>query len=169
MTTTARETKGISPWLAALLFTLLVPTPMGVGIPWLITRWQMQPPLAGFESGRWIGGIMILVGAALLLSAIAWFAHEGVKPYPPIERVVTTGPYAYTRNPMYGGVVLIMIGQGLLFGSRGEFIYGVCWLVAFYIFEWTIDDPFIIKRMGKSYEDYCRDVPGWIPRRPKRR
>src|SRR5262245_53565429 len=160
---------GVNPWVAALLFTLLVPTPMGVGIPYLITRWQMQPPLTGFEAGRWLGILMIVVGAASLLSAIYWFAREGVKPYPPIERVITTGPYAWTRNPMYGGVVFVMIGQGLLFGSLGEVIYGVCWLIAFYVFELYIDDPFITKRMGKAYEDYCAEVPGWIPRRPRRK
>jgi protein-S-isoprenylcysteine O-methyltransferase Ste14 len=163
------DNKGVSPVVAAMLFTVLVPLPMGVGIPFLITRWQMQPPLTGFEAGRWLGVLMIVIGAVLLLSAIAWFAYEGVKPYPPIERVITTGPYAYTRNPMYGGVVLIMVGQGLLFGSLGTVVYGVGWLITFYVFEWTIDDPFIVKRMGTTYEDYCRDVPGWIPRRPKRR
>ncbi len=163
------QRKGLSPTAAALVFTLLVPIPMAVGIPYLITRWRMQPPLTGFEAGRWIGVAMIVVGAMSLLSAIAWFALEGVKPYPPIERVVTSGPYAYTRNPMYGGVVFVMVGQGLLFGSLGVVVYGICWLIAFYIFEWTIDDPFIVKRMGKTYEDYCRDVPGWIPRRPRRR
>jgi protein-S-isoprenylcysteine O-methyltransferase Ste14 len=161
--------RGLSPTTAAIVFTLLVPAPMAVGIPYLITRWQMQPPLSGFEAGRWLGVVMIAVGAASLLSAIAWFAREGVKPYPPIERVITTGPYAYTRNPMYGGVVLVMVGQGLLFGSLGTVIYGIGWLIAFYVFEWTIDDPFIVKRMGKTYEEYCRDVPGWIPRRPRRR
>ena len=163
------ERKELHPVTAAILFTLLVPVPMAVGIPFLITRWRMEAALTGFEPGRWLGALMIAVGAASLLSAIAWFAHEGVKPYPPIERVITTGPYAYTRNPMYGGVVLVMIGQGLLFGSLGAVIYGVGWLIAFYVFEWTIDDPFITKRMGQTYVDYCNDVPGWIPRRPRRR
>jgi protein-S-isoprenylcysteine O-methyltransferase Ste14 len=111
---------------------------------------------------------MIVMGAAWLLSAIAWFAHQGVKPYPPIERVITTGPYAYSRNPMHGGVVMAMIGQGLLFGSRAGVIYGICWLAAFLVFERTIDDPFIVKRMGKTYEDYLQSVPGWIPRRRRR-
>jgi protein-S-isoprenylcysteine O-methyltransferase Ste14 len=154
--------------VAAIVFTLLVPFPMACVIPWLITRWQFQPPLLGVEAGRWAGAIMIVMGAAWLLSAIAWFAYEGVKPYPPIERVITTGPYAYSRNPMYGGVVMVMIGQGLLFGSRAGVIYGICWLVAFLVFERTIDDPFIIKRMGKTYEDYLQSVPGWIPRRRRR-
>ena len=160
--------KGLHPTLAAIIVTLLVPFTMAGVIPWLMTRWQMQPALFGFEAGRWIGAVMIIFGAVWLLSAIAWFAHEGVKPYPPIERVIATGPYAYSRNPMYGGVVMVMIGQGLLFGSRAVAIYGVCWLAAFLIFERTIDDPFIIKRMGKPYEDYLKSVPGWIPRRPRR-
>jgi protein-S-isoprenylcysteine O-methyltransferase Ste14 len=159
----------LSPKAAAVAFTLLVPTPMAVGVPYLITRWQMQPSLTGFAADRWIGVLMIAIGAISLLLAIAWLAKEGVKPYPPIERVITSGPYAYTRNPMYGGVVLVMVGQGLLFGSLGAVVYGICWLIAFYVFELTIDDPFIVKRMGKTYEDYCRDVPGWIPRRPRPR
>ena len=159
----------LHPVTAAIVFTLCVPTPMAGVIPWLITRWQMQPAFLGIEVLRWLGAVMIVVGVPMLLSAIAWFAKEGVKPYPPIERVITTGPYAYTRNPMYAGVVLIMMGQGLLFGSRAVFIYGVCWLIAFVVFEQTIDDPFITKRMGQAYVDYCNDVPGWIPRRPGRR
>src|SRR5262249_23529462 len=131
----------LHPVTAAILFTLFVPTPMAGVIPWLITRWQTQPPLFGLEAGRWIGALLIAVGLPILRSAIAWFAKEGVKPYPPIERVITTGPYAYTRNPMYGGVVLIMMGQGLLLGSRAVFLYGLGWLIAFVVFEWTIDDP----------------------------
>ena len=55
----------------------------------------------------------------------------------------------YTRNPMYTGVVFVMVGQGLLFGSRGEVIYGLCWFAFFHIFEVFLDDPFIVKRMGK--------------------
>lgn len=161
------DRKGVHPIAAAILFTLLVPGTMAAGVPWLMTRWQLQPALLGLEWGRWVGAAMIVFGAFWLLWAIAWFAKEGVKPYPPIERVITTGPYAYTRNPMYGGVVLVMLGQGLLFGSRGLVIYGVCWLIAFLIFERTIDDPFIVKRMGKEYEDYLKSVPGWMPRRPR--
>ena len=162
------EQKGLNPSVAAIVFTLLVPFTMAGVIPWLMTGFRFQPALLGIDAGRWVGAVMIVAGAAWLLWAIAWFAHEGVKPYPPIERVITTGPYAYSRNPMYGGVVMVMIGQGLLFGSRGVVIYGVCWLVAFMVFERTIDDPFIIKRMGRTYEEYVKSVPGWIPRRPRR-
>ena len=68
---------------------------------------------------------------------------------------------------MYTGVVFVMVGQGLLFGSRGEVIYGLCWFAFFHIFEVFLDDPFIVKRMGKTYEDYLRTVPQWIPRRPR--
>ena len=163
------EQKGLNPAVAAIVFTLLVPFTMAVVIPWLMTGFRFQPALLGIEAGRLVGALMIVTGATWLLWAIAWFAHEGVKPYPPIERVITTGPYAYSRNPMYGGVVTLMIGQGLLLGSRGVVIYGVCWLLGFVVFERTIDDPFIIRRMGKTYEDYMKSVPGWIPRRPRGR
>lgn len=163
------DQKGVSPPLAAIVFTLLVPVPAAGAIPWLMTRWQFRPALLGLDAGRWLGAAMVIAGGAWLLWAIVWFAHEGVKPYPPIGRVITTGPYAYSRNPMYAGVVMVMVGQGLLFGSGGVVLYGLFWLAAFLIFERMIDDPFIIKRMGRSYEDYLEAVPGWIPRRPRRR
>jgi protein-S-isoprenylcysteine O-methyltransferase Ste14 len=141
---------------------------MAVLVPWLITGWQLQPALFGFEAGRYLGVAMMGVGGPLLLVSVAWFAREGVRPYPPIERVVTTGPYAYTRNPMYVGVVMLMLGQGLWFGSLAAVLYALGWLTAFVIFVTTIDDPFIQKRIGPTYDDYVKSVPGWIPRRPKR-
>ena len=88
------EGGGLDPKVAAVVFTILVPAPMAGLIPWLITKWRFQPAFFGIEAGRWLGAIMIVVGAAALLTAIVWFAREGVKPYPPIERVITTGPYA---------------------------------------------------------------------------
>jgi protein-S-isoprenylcysteine O-methyltransferase Ste14 len=162
------ERKGPSPAVAAIVFFLLIPLPMAGVIPWWITRWQWQPPLLGIEAGRWLGAIAVALGAPLLVWSVVWLAREGVKPYPPIQRLVTNGPYAYTRNPMYLGVVMVMMGQGLLFGSRGVFIYGLCWLMAFQIFERTADDPFIRKHIGPPYDEYMKAVPGWIPRRPRR-
>jgi protein-S-isoprenylcysteine O-methyltransferase Ste14 len=163
------ERKGPSPTVAAIVFFLLIPLPMAGFIPWWMTRWQCRPPLFGIESGRWLGAIAVALGVPLLVSAVVWLAREGVKPYPPIQRLVTNGPYAYRRNPMYLGVVMVMIGQGLLFGSLGVFIYGMCWLAAFQIFELTADDPFIRKHIGPAYDEYMNAVPGWVPRRPRAR
>ncbi len=109
------ENRGLSPRMGTLIFTLLVPIPMTGVIPWWITRWRFERPWFGLDWSRGVGACMIVAGAALLLSALAWFAHQGVKPYPPIKRLITTGPYAYTRNPMYTGVILILSGQSLLF------------------------------------------------------
>jgi protein-S-isoprenylcysteine O-methyltransferase Ste14 len=161
------ENSGLSPVAGGIVFFLCVPTVMAGVIPWWMTRWQFQPPLLGVEDLRWLGAIMIALGAPLLVYAVAWLAHEGVHPYPPIKKLITNGPYAYTRNPMYLGVVMVMVGQGLLFGSRGVFIYGWCWFAAFWVFELTADDPFIRKHIGPAYDDYMRDVPGWIPRKPR--
>ncbi|OFW12504.1 MAG: hypothetical protein A3F69_05510 [Acidobacteria bacterium RIFCSPLOWO2_12_FULL_66_10] len=162
------ERRGLSPTAAGIAFFVCVPLVMAGVIPWWMTRWQFQPPLLDIDAGRWLGAIMIAIGLPLLISAIAWLAHEGVKPYPPIKRLITNGPFAYTRNPMYLGVVLVMTGQGLLLGSRGVFIYGLSWFTAFYIFEITIDDPFIRKHIGQPYDDYMKNVPCWIQRRPRR-
>jgi len=143
------ERRGLSPTAAGIAFFVCVPLVMAGVIPWWMTRWQFQPPLLDIDAGRWLGAIMIAIGLPLLISAIAWLAHEGVKPYPPIKRLITNGPFAYTRNPMYLGVVL-------------------SWFTAFYIFEITIDDPFIRKHIGQPYDDYMKNVPCWIPRRPRR-
>ena len=104
------------------------------------------------------------------LCLIMWSVHNFLKvrgtpvPFNPPPVLVTSGPYAYTRNPMLTGVFGILIGFGLLFGS-------VCLLVVFAplficINYWelkTIEEPELEKRLGNAYREYRQRTPMFFP------
>jgi protein-S-isoprenylcysteine O-methyltransferase Ste14 len=135
-------------------------------VPWLLTRWEAhdQPLVL-----KILGGLALASGAALVLETTARFALQGrgtPAPWAPPERFVERGSYRYVRSPMYLGVILLVVGQGLLLGR--EILYA--WAVAAWvIFEASLllwEEPGLRRRFGDDYEDYSRRVHRWLPTRP---
>ncbi len=107
------------------------------------------------------------VGLILLTACIAMFIRIGkgtLAPWSPTSRLICAGIYAHTRNPMITGVLAILLGESLVFHSAPIFI----WFIVFFIINTAYfhlsEEPGLIKRFGKKYLDYKRNVPRWIPR-----
>jgi len=85
-------------------------------------------------------------------------------PFNPPPQLVTTGPYAYVRNPMLTGVFALLFGFGVLLGSA-------CLLVVFtplfiFINVWelkAIEEPELLKRLGEDYIEYRKRTPMFFP------
>src|SRR5271167_3378017 len=124
--------KRASAILGSLIFLVVAPGTVAVYVPWTICRWRFAPPLVGFFPFRIVGALMIAAGLPVLLDSFARFAIQGLgtpAPIAPTQHLVVTGLYRYVRNPMYVAVLLLILGQGLLFGSIGMLKYGlVVWL-----------------------------------------
>ena len=89
--------RGIMPVVGSIMFLLAAPGLLGAFIPWYTTRWHMDEPLLGFEPVRWLGGALILVGAAVLLDSFARFALQGrgtPAPIYPTATLVVSAPTA---------------------------------------------------------------------------
>jgi protein-S-isoprenylcysteine O-methyltransferase Ste14 len=136
-------------------------------VPWLLTRWEAdEQPLAL----KILGGIVLAAGAALVLETTARFAFQGrgtPAPWAPPQRFVERGSYRFVRSPMYLGVLLLVVGQGLLLGREILFAWAA---VAWLIFELSLvvwEEPGLRRRFGASYDDYRRRVRRWIPTPPK--
>ncbi len=80
----------------------------------------------------------------------------------PPERLVATGPYACTRNPMYLGHLIFMTGLTLTFGSWLAALITVAVAVWFHI-RVLGDETKLIERLGRPYVDYLASVKRWIP------
>jgi protein-S-isoprenylcysteine O-methyltransferase Ste14 len=136
-------------------------------VPWLLTRWDADDQPVALKI---LGGIVLLMGAALVLETTARFAFQGrgtPAPWAPPERFVEHGSYRYVRSPMYLGVLLLVVGQALLLGREILFAWAV---VAWLIFELSLvtwEEPGLRRRFGASYDDYRRRVRRWIPTPPK--
>ena len=77
---------------------------------------------------------------------------------------MVTGLYRYVRNPMYVAVLGLIAGQALLFGNRDLLLYAAVVWMAFQIFVLLYEEPVLRKTYAAEYEEFCRNVPRWIPR-----
>ena len=136
-------------------------------VPWWITHWRLQPALLNVALLQWIGVVLLVIGAAIVLDSFARFALQGFgtpAPVLPTRHLVITGLYRYVRNPMYVGVAAAIFGQALLFGSRELLLYGAFVWLAFHLFVYFYEEPTLRRTFGEEYEAFCREVPRWIPR-----
>lgn len=81
------------------------------------------------------------------------------------RRLVTSGPYAYTRNPMILGYSLLPCGMGVMFRSLGMSTVIPLIVVVINVAVVKIwEEPDLEKRFGQKYLDYRRSTPFLIPR-----
>lgn len=80
----------------------------------------------------------------------------------PPERVVTTGPYAYTRNPMYLGHIIYLIGLTLTLTSFFAALIVIANAIWFHL-RVLGDEKRLPQLLGKPYIDYAGRVKRWIP------
>lgn len=80
------------------------------------------------------------------------------------EELVTGGIYAYMRNPMYIGIILVVTGQAFLLRSVVVLWWAAgCW-IGFHNRVVRDEEPHIAKKYGEEYTRYRATVPRWIHR-----
>jgi protein-S-isoprenylcysteine O-methyltransferase Ste14 len=153
--------------IKTLLFTIfLVMGVVTVGVPYLLlgSRWRLPMPIGNFH---WLGLLLIVAGALIYLWCAWEFTTRGKgtpAPIDPPRKVVTTGLYRYTRNPMYVGVSSVLFGEALFLQSGGLLIYAALVTVGFHLRVIYYEEPVLHKSFGASFDEYCRVVPRWLPR-----
>jgi len=149
-----------------LIFTILVPGTVTGIVPYaLVSRYPARLPvqLGLFRYGGWI---LVLVGAGMYLRCGWDFSIAGrgtPAPIAPPKELVVRGLYRYTRNPMYIGIITVLLGETVLTSSRVQFIYSVIVFTFFYLFVVYYEEPNLRRRFGEPYERYCATVPRWLP------
>ena len=76
----------------------------------------------------------------------------------------TSGPYAYTRNPLYLGTFIITIGFGIASGIWWLFAAGLVFILSIYLPVINVESEVLEKRLGEEYAEYARNVPLLFPR-----
>ena len=136
-------------------------------MPWWLTGWRFETPLAFWAPFRVLGALLTAAAAVVLISTFARFVTEGIgtpAPVAPTQHLVVGGLYRYVRNPMYLAVVTAIVGQALLFGQLNLLIYAAAVGVLMVAFASLYEEPTLLARFGAEYEAYRRAVPGWRPR-----
>jgi protein-S-isoprenylcysteine O-methyltransferase Ste14 len=138
-----------------------------VYLPWYLTRFRMGEPFLGWPGFRWIGTALIVLGLPVLLESWVRFVRRGLgtpAPVLPPERLVVSGFYRYVRNPMYVAVLVTLVGESLLLGSRSILVYAAIVATCCHWFVVLYEEPALRRRFGADYDDYCRRVHRWRPR-----
>ena len=160
-------TSTVGAVLGSFVFFWVAPGTIAGLVPYLLSRWRIQPPLLGVPAGRIVGGIVLAIGVAGLVECFGRFALKGhgtPAPIAPPENLVVSGFYRHVRNPMYVAVVCAIVGQALLFGSVMLLEYaGVVWLL-FHVFVLGYEEPTLRRQFGSSYAAYRANVRRWWPR-----
>lgn len=158
--------------LKNILFTVLVPGPFAVYLP---LRVILRPP--AIQSFDWRAGQItalfpLLIGATIYFWCLWDFAVSGRGTPAPIDapkRLVVRGLYRYIRNPMYLGVLLVIIGWAVLLQARQILIYGAMVWIGFHLFVILVEEPLLDVKFGAAYQRYCKEVGRWLPRWSRQR
>ncbi|MGA9348081.1 MAG: isoprenylcysteine carboxylmethyltransferase family protein [Anaerolineae bacterium] len=83
------------------------------------------------------------------------------------HRLVTHGPFAFVRHPMYLGIILASAG-GLLIYRTWTLLFTIVTFLGLVLRAWR-EEQALAAEFGERWEEYCWQVPGWIPRILRRR
>lgn len=113
--------------------------------------------------------ILFTGGLTLMIWTIKLFSKTGtgsLAPWNPINKLITTGPYAYVRNPMLLGVFLCLGAESILFQSLPLFYYLLIFIGINMLYFPLSEEKGLYKKYGEEYLEYKRNVPRFIPRLP---
>ena len=132
---------------------------VGVGLQYL---WSLG--LVAQPAGRWIGGALILAWLVLAGFAVGIFWRAGTTAHPTgeVKAFVIAGPYRFTRNPMYLGLLLLQGGFA--------FVLGNAWVLLLTVPSFVVLDRIVIPgeerhleaKYGAAYNDFRRHVRRWL-------
>lgn len=132
--------------------------------PVVTLLWEVGSNWNQFQPNLWFAPLMIWGYLQYRLCGRYRVKHGGGGPglETPPDRLVATGPYALTRNPMYLGHIIFLIGLALTLKS---------WLAAIITMITTIwfhtrvvgDEKKLIQTLGQPYVNYLASVKRWIP------
>lgn len=155
-------------FLKNLLFTILVP---GFVVGWVPHFFLMRRPAWPESLGvwHWVGSGIFAAGAGVYLHCVRHFARNHGTPAPIDEpkKLVHRGLYAWVRNPMYLGVLVIAAGEAVFWQRPVLGLYAVVLACAFHLFVVFYEEDNLRLRFGAEYSDYLNRVPRWLPRRPR--
>lgn len=129
-------------------------------VPLLLLRPAGQPPKA-------LGLALAAAGSAILLTCVRAFHVQGrgtLAPWDPPTKLVRTGLYRYSRNPMYVGVVTVLSGWAVSWPMARLWIYAVAIGLLFHLRIVLGEEPWLADTFGDEWTRYKRAVPRWLGR-----
>jgi protein-S-isoprenylcysteine O-methyltransferase Ste14 len=138
----------------------------GFLLGWLLDRYWHALPLARFGGSavESVGWGLLVVGIILVASGMLTFrrARTAIIPSHGASRLVTDGPYCYTRNPMYTGLTIASAGAAALIDSAWPLIMLPLVLIALVRLVISREEAYLSDAFGAEYVAYKARVRRWL-------
>lgn len=137
---------------------------------WALPSWlDFRVEAVGAARWRWIAAVPSVLGFAVALRCVWDFGRTGrgtPAPMAPPKRLVVVGFYRYVRNPIYVGALTGWAGLWVVFGhaSVRSIAIALAVLAGVFLFVKLYEEPTLRRKFGADYQEYCRNVPRWLPR-----
>lgn len=108
---------------------------------------------------------LVVLGTALSASSAVMFRRAGTELNPTSEtnrKLVTSGPFGFTRNPMYLGLVIVTLGVATWLGAWPMFLVPVAMFATANWVHIPFEEAKMHRQFGRAFDDYVRAVRRWL-------
>jgi protein-S-isoprenylcysteine O-methyltransferase Ste14 len=145
---------------------LLPPPVLALGLLLVCGCLMALIPLAPIPipAGRGIGALLVTLGLVAAYSGFSAFRKAGtpVRPGDQPTKLVASGPYRITRNPMYLGLEFVLSGVFFLTKSPFFLIPPIVFFFLINFLQIPFEENLMSERFGQSYAEYCSRVRRWL-------
>lgn len=133
-----------------------------IGISFLFKRiypaelWQGPARAAGLPLAI-SGFTLMFISARLFLKS-----ETNINPFQPALKLVTTGPYRFSRNPMYIGLSMIYAGLAIVWSNPWMLLSLAPLLFVIYFGVIVPEEIYLGKKFGNEYFEYKKSVRRWV-------
>jgi protein-S-isoprenylcysteine O-methyltransferase Ste14 len=134
----------------------------------LFLRYRPLLPWGSRRLDQWLdlfGIATALAGQGLRFAAIGYvyIRRGGLSGRIYADGLVTEGMFRHSRNPLYLGNILILLGLVIVFNNPWVYVIGVPFVLIVYALIVRAEEVFLLSRFGQPYADYCDKVNRWLP------
>ncbi|MDC8830654.1 methyltransferase family protein [Alteromonas gilva] len=117
---------------------------------------------------RPLGFVLFIAGGAIGITGVVAFRqhHTTVNPYSPhkASRLVDSGIFAYSRNPMYLGLVVAIVGFAFILREACGFLFALLTFIYLQRFQIIPEERTMRELFGEEFDDYCQRTKRWYGR-----
>lgn len=157
---------GAALWAKSLLNAVLFFGVFMLALPWLAHRVLPMGLAAPGPVRIAVAGALAAIGLAAWLYCLDTFSRRGKGTPLPVDaprHLVDTGLFARLRNPIMAGELLVIWAVALYVGSAGVALYAAAITGVAHLLVVYVEEPELRKRFGGEYDEYCANVPRWLP------
>jgi protein-S-isoprenylcysteine O-methyltransferase Ste14 len=141
------------PFLASIAMHFIVPFSLPEGI----FRQILIP----------VGIVLVIIGIRLMVLARREFAHfsQPTDPGYPTSKVIRTGVFAISRNPLYLGAIIVLSGLALAFNMLWTLVMLLLSIILCHYVLIIPEERYLAAKFGEEYQEYTASVHRWLGRK----